>query len=177
MCRARRRQRDDQGRAGLRSGIGCLRREFLAERIRRRQQEGKKPGLPARDPGRCCVGPAVLYAEHRAVQRDCDVGVLATPDAREQGKTGESEADPQRARERRRRCESRRLEGRQDPRSHRGPCGFPPHVLHLSPTAGACLNIVHLGPRRRPPTEGDGLQRTATARREKPLPASPRRRR
>jgi len=38
------------------------------------------------------------------------------------------------------------------------------------------LNIVHLGPRRRPPTEGLGLQRTATARRNKPRPESRRRR-
>ena len=56
---------------------------------------------------------------------------LAAAHARKQGQARQGQADPQHARERRRRGQARRLECRQEPRSHRGPCGCLPPILHV----------------------------------------------
>jgi hypothetical protein len=142
VSRRRRRKRNDHRRARP-CRIGSLGREFLAERVRGREQQREKPSLTACDAVRRRKGMAVLEAENGAAQRDRDVAVPAAAHTWEQRQPRQGETDPQHARERRRRGNSRRLERRQEPRSQRGPCGCVPPILHLrqpqylSPNIGA----------------------------------------
>jgi len=131
----RRWQRDDHRRARLRGRIRSLDRKLLAKLVPGREQEGEQPGLTACDAVRRRKSTAVLDAEDGAAQRDRDVAVLAAAYTWEQRQSRQCEADPQQTRERRRRGKSPRLEGRQKPRSHRGPCGCLPPILHVPPTA------------------------------------------
>jgi hypothetical protein len=124
-------ERDDHRSIRRRLAIRSLGGQILAEWVWRRQQEGEKPSLPACSPRRRPERAAVLNAEDRAAQRDRDVAVLATAHTWEQRQSRQGQADPQHARERRRRGQARRLESRQEPRSHRGLCGGLPPILHV----------------------------------------------
>ena len=132
LCRRRGWERDDHRSVRRRLAIGLLGGQILAEWVWRRKQEREKPSLPARSPSRRRPeGSAVLNAQDRAAQRDRDVAVLATAHTWEQRQSRQGQADPQHARERRRRGQARRLESRQEPRSHRGLCGGLPPIRHV----------------------------------------------
>lgn len=168
MCRRRRWERNDHRRARLCVGIRLFGGEVLAKRVGRREQKREKPSLPAGDPYRRRKGTAVLDAENRAVERDRDVAVVAAAHPWEQRQPRQSEADPQHTRERRRRRQARRLESRQEPRSHRGLCRCLPPILHVRQPQVLPPNRRYLSPNigdsrpgGRPPSEGVGLRRTA----------------
>jgi len=171
-----RREPDNQRRSRRSGGAGPFGREFLGERVGRRKQQGEEPGLTAGEPTCSRERAAVLYAENRTVEGDRNVAALAAADTREERQTGQSQADPQEACERCRRGKSSRLESRQEPRGHRGPCRCSPLVLHVRQPQLLALNIDHLPLGGRPPSEGAGLRRTARGKRHNPLSPGSRRR-
>jgi hypothetical protein len=130
LCRRRRWERDDHRSVRWRLAFRSF-GEVLAERVGRREQEREKPSLPPGGPGRSPERAAVLNAKDCAVERDRDVVVLTAAHTWEQRQAREGETDPHHAHERRRRGQARRLEGRQKPRSRRGPCRCSPQILHV----------------------------------------------